>query len=180
MSQSDAPAKPALSILLASPRGYCAGVERAIAIVEQALLRYGPPVYVRHEIVHNRAVVEALEAKGAVFVDELSQIPHGPNPYTMPVIRWTRHTIEAKSPVEVRLGVSAVARRSTHPIDLRGLDRNLIFVEHDADERPADALAFHRYVQFQRVSSWRETEAPARFVFVPFFYEKKIDRSVER
>ena len=68
-------AKPPLTILLAQPRGFCAGVERAINIVEKALERYGRPVYVRHEIVHNRFVVESLEAKGAVFVDELDDVP---------------------------------------------------------------------------------------------------------
>ena len=66
-----------LTILLASPRGFCAGVERAIEIVERALARYGPPVYVRHEIVHNKRVVESLRAKGAVFVEELDEIPDG-------------------------------------------------------------------------------------------------------
>jgi 4-hydroxy-3-methylbut-2-enyl diphosphate reductase len=66
-----------MRILLASPRGFCAGVDRAIEIVEQALARFGPPVYVRHEIVHNRHVVEALKAKGAVFVDEPQQAPPG-------------------------------------------------------------------------------------------------------
>ena len=64
-------------ILLASPRGFCAGVERAIEIVEKALERYGPPVYVRHEIVHNKHVVESLRAKGAVFVEEIDDIPEG-------------------------------------------------------------------------------------------------------
>jgi len=66
---------PPLKVLLCSPRGFCAGVVRAIDSVEQALKRFGPPVYVRHEIVHNRYVVERLKAKGAVFVDELDQIP---------------------------------------------------------------------------------------------------------
>ncbi|CAN5239028.1 4-hydroxy-3-methylbut-2-enyl diphosphate reductase [soil metagenome] len=68
-------AKKPLTILLASPRGFCAGVDRAIQIVERALSRYGRPVYVRHEIVHNRFVVESLEAKGAIFVDELDEVP---------------------------------------------------------------------------------------------------------
>lgn len=67
--------KKPLTILLASPRGFCAGVDRAIQIVEQALKRYGRPVYVRHEIVHNRFVVENLEAQGAIFVDELDEVP---------------------------------------------------------------------------------------------------------
>lgn len=67
--------KPALKVLLCSPRGFCAGVVRAIDSVERALAIYGPPVYVRHEIVHNRYVVEALRAKGAIFVEELAEIP---------------------------------------------------------------------------------------------------------
>ena len=67
--------KKPLTILLASPRGFCAGVDRAIQIVERALERYGRPVYVRHEIVHNRFVVENLEAQGAIFVDELDEVP---------------------------------------------------------------------------------------------------------
>ncbi|MBM3650559.1 MAG: 4-hydroxy-3-methylbut-2-enyl diphosphate reductase, partial [Alphaproteobacteria bacterium] len=70
-----AQSKPPLTILLASPRGFCAGVDRAIQIVERAIERYGRPVYVRHEIVHNRYVVESLEAKGAIFVDELDEVP---------------------------------------------------------------------------------------------------------
>jgi 4-hydroxy-3-methylbut-2-enyl diphosphate reductase len=66
-----------MRVVLAQPRGFCAGVERAIEIVERALERYGPPVYVRHEIVHNQHVVERLRAKGARFVDELHEIPPG-------------------------------------------------------------------------------------------------------
>ncbi len=69
------PHKPALRVLLAGPRGFCAGVDRAIRVVEEALRRYGAPVYVRHEIVHNRTVVEELEKQGAVFVDELTEVP---------------------------------------------------------------------------------------------------------
>ena len=64
--------KPVLKVLLCSPRGFCAGVVRAIESVERALAIYGAPVYVRHEIVHNRYVVEGLRAKGAIFVEELS------------------------------------------------------------------------------------------------------------
>jgi 4-hydroxy-3-methylbut-2-enyl diphosphate reductase len=69
--------KAKLTILLAAPRGFCAGVDRAIQIVERALAKYGAPVYVRHEIVHNRFVVEGLEKKGAVFVKELDAVPEG-------------------------------------------------------------------------------------------------------
>jgi 4-hydroxy-3-methylbut-2-en-1-yl diphosphate reductase len=67
--------KPPLIVLLAAPRGFCAGVERAVAMVEQALVRFGAPVYVRREIVHNRFVVEQLAAQGAIFVSELDEVP---------------------------------------------------------------------------------------------------------
>jgi len=70
-------ALPALRLLIAAPRGFCAGVDRAIKIVELAIERFGPPVYVRHEIVHNRFVVDQLRGMGAVFVDELEQVPDG-------------------------------------------------------------------------------------------------------
>ncbi|MCB1485084.1 MAG: 4-hydroxy-3-methylbut-2-enyl diphosphate reductase, partial [Hyphomicrobiaceae bacterium] len=72
--------KAPLKILLAAPRGFCAGVDRAIQIVEQALQKFGAPVYVRHEIVHNRFVVDSLKAKGAIFVKELSEIPDTDQP----------------------------------------------------------------------------------------------------
>ena len=72
--------KPPLTVLLAAPRGFCAGVVRAIDIVERALALYGAPVYVRHEIVHNKFVVDDLKAKGAIFVDELDEIPAGDRP----------------------------------------------------------------------------------------------------
>lgn len=67
--------RPKLQILLCAPRGFCAGVVRAIDTVERALELYGAPVYVRHEIVHNRYVVDSLRAKGAIFVDHLDEIP---------------------------------------------------------------------------------------------------------
>ncbi len=67
----------ALKLLIAAPRGFCAGVDRAIEIVERAIRKYGAPVYVRHEIVHNRYVVDSLQAKGAIFVEELDEVPDG-------------------------------------------------------------------------------------------------------
>lgn len=69
--------RDALTVLVAAPRGFCAGVDRAIEIVERAIQKYGAPVYVRHEIVHNRYVVDALKEKGAVFVEELDEVPDG-------------------------------------------------------------------------------------------------------
>jgi len=86
--------KPKLTILLANPRGFCAGVERAIEIVEQALIKFGRPVYVRHEIVHNRYVVAGLEAKGAVFVEDLAAVPEG-----VPVI-FSAHGVPKSVPAE--------------------------------------------------------------------------------
>src|SRR5437588_6770201 len=74
---TDAIGKPPLRVLLCSPRGFCAGVVRAIDTVERALAHYGRPVYVRHEIVHNKYVVEGLRRKGAVFVEELDEVPDG-------------------------------------------------------------------------------------------------------
>jgi 4-hydroxy-3-methylbut-2-enyl diphosphate reductase len=75
MMSDNTQAQPQLSILLANPRGFCAGVDRAISIVERALELFSPPIYVRHEVVHNRYVVEDLKRRGAVFVDELEQVP---------------------------------------------------------------------------------------------------------
>ena len=83
-----------LKVILANPRGFCAGVERAIDIVERALAMYGPPVYVRHEIVHNRFVVESLQAKGAVFVEELDEVPE-----EVPVI-FSAHGVPKSIPKE--------------------------------------------------------------------------------
>src|SRR3954464_6874796 len=72
-----ATSKAPLTLMIAAPRGFCAGVDRAVRIVELALERYGAPVYVRHEIVHNKFVVDTLKAKGAIFVAELDQVPDG-------------------------------------------------------------------------------------------------------
>jgi 4-hydroxy-3-methylbut-2-enyl diphosphate reductase len=89
--------KPRLHVLLAGPRGFCAGVDRAIRIVEEALRRHGPPVYVRHEIVHNRFVVEGLERQGAVFVEELSEIPDDGQP-----VVFSAHGVPKSVPAEAR------------------------------------------------------------------------------
>ena len=91
---SPTPDPESLTVLLASPRGFCAGVDRAIQIVEACLAKYGRPVYVRHEIVHNRFVVESLEAKGAIFVDELDQVPDG-----APVV-FSAHGVPKAVPAE--------------------------------------------------------------------------------
>jgi len=95
-SPPDARTKPALTLLIAAPRGFCAGVDRAIEIVERAIDRYGAPVYVRHEIVHNRYVVDGLKAKGAIFVEELDEVPDG-----APVV-FSAHGVPKAIPAEAR------------------------------------------------------------------------------
>jgi 4-hydroxy-3-methylbut-2-enyl diphosphate reductase len=89
--------KPPLKVLLCSPRGFCAGVVRAIDTVERALERYGAPVYVRHEIVHNRHVVDSLRAKGAIFVEELAEIPDTGAP-----VVFSAHCVPKTVPDEAR------------------------------------------------------------------------------
>ncbi len=87
-------AKPRLRVVLCAPRGFCAGVVRAVDVVERALDVYGPPVYVRHEIVHNRFVVDQLKAKGVVFIDELGEAPAGPQPVIFSAHGVARSVIE--------------------------------------------------------------------------------------
>ena len=90
------PVKPPLQVVLASPRGFCAGVDRAILIVKEALRKNGPPVYVRHEIVHNRHVVEELKALGAVFVEELDECPDDA------VVVFSAHGVPKAVPAEAK------------------------------------------------------------------------------
>jgi len=114
-----APTQPR-SVLLASPRGFCAGVDRAIEIVERALAAYGPPVYVRHEIVHNQHVVSELAARGAIFVEDLSELPagahlifsaHGVSPSVREQARAQGlHTIDATCPLVTNVHVEAQQR----------------------------------------------------------------------
>jgi 4-hydroxy-3-methylbut-2-enyl diphosphate reductase len=123
---------PALTVLLAAPRGFCAGVDRAINVVEAALERYGAPVYVRHEIVHNRLVVEGLRRKGAVFVDELDEVPD-----SRPVI-FSAHGVPKAVPAEARRRglvyidatcplVSKVHREAEHH---HALGRRIVLIGH--------------------------------------------------
>ncbi|MES2698754.1 MAG: 4-hydroxy-3-methylbut-2-enyl diphosphate reductase [Pseudomonadota bacterium] len=124
--------KPALTMLIANPRGFCAGVDRAIEIVERALERYGAPVYVRHEIVHNRFVVDGLRAKGAVFVEELDEVPLG-----VPVV-FSAHGVPKSVPAEAEARqmiyvdatcplVSKVHRQAERQIEA---GRHIVFIGH--------------------------------------------------
>lgn len=88
---------PSLKILLCAPRGFCAGVDRAIQIVEKSLEKYGAPVYVRHEIVHNKYVVESLRAKGAIFVEELDEIPNDGQP-----VIFSAHGVPKSVPLDAK------------------------------------------------------------------------------
>ena len=121
--------RPPLTLYLAAPRGFCAGVDRAIKIVEVALEKYGAPVYVRHEIVHNRHVVETLERKGAVFIDELDEAPLD---------------VPAAGAVEAPLAVGALL------VQLEGVGGQIAdevpapVQHHHADVDEVDAAAEHR------------------------------------
>ena len=121
-----------IKLLIAAPRGFCAGVDRAIEIVERAIDLYGPPVYVRHEIVHNRFVVDGLKAKGAVFVEELDEVPDG-----VPVI-FSAHGVPKAIPAEASARglewldatcplVSKVHRQAERQI---GAGRHILFIGH--------------------------------------------------
>jgi 4-hydroxy-3-methylbut-2-enyl diphosphate reductase len=125
-------AKPPLVLLIAAPRGFCAGVDRAIEIVERSLERYGAPVYVRHEIVHNRYVVDSLKAKGAVFVEELDEVP-GDTP-----VVFSAHGVPKSVPAEAqRRGltyvdatcplVSKVHRQAERQLEA---GRHILFIGH--------------------------------------------------
>jgi 4-hydroxy-3-methylbut-2-en-1-yl diphosphate reductase len=132
---SDSPASelPPLNLLIAAPRGFCAGVDRAIEIVEKALERYGAPVFVRHEIVHNKYVVEGLKAKGAIFVKELDEVPDD-----APVV-FSAHGVPKAIPAEAKRRqllyvdatcplVSKIHRQAERQIE-KG--RHIIFIGHE-------------------------------------------------
>ena len=89
-----------LKILLSAPRGFCAGVERAIEIVEKSIQKYGAPVYVRHEIVHNKFVVDDLKSKGAIFVEELEEIADKSRP-----VIFSAHGVPKKIPEDASSGI---------------------------------------------------------------------------
>lgn len=126
-------ARPKLEILLAAPRGFCAGVDRAIQIVELALERHGAPVYVRHEIVHNKFVVDSLRDKGAVFVKELDEVPQGGH------VVFSAHGVPKSVPEDARNRqldyldatcplVSKVHRQAERQVEA---GRHILFIGHE-------------------------------------------------
>ncbi|HTG38966.1 4-hydroxy-3-methylbut-2-enyl diphosphate reductase [Sphingomonas sp.] len=124
--------KPMIELLIAAPRGFCAGVDRAIRIVELAIERYGAPVYVRHEIVHNKFVVDTLKAQGAIFVEELDQVPDG-----VPVV-FSAHGVPKAVPAKaVQRGLSyldatcpLVSKVHRQAERLVAAGRHIIFIGH--------------------------------------------------
>ena len=131
MTGQSAP-KRSLKLFLAAPRGFCAGVDRAIKIVELALEQHGSPVYVRHEIVHNRFVVDSLKAKGAVFVEELDEVPDGGH------VVFSAHGVPKSVPADAQARglayfdatcplVSKVHRQAERQVDA---GRHIIFIGH--------------------------------------------------
>lgn len=126
------PALPPLNLLIAAPRGFCAGVDRAIVIVERAIEKYGAPVYVRHEIVHNKYVVDSLKAKGAVFVEKLSEVPDD-----VPVV-FSAHGVPKAVPAKAQARglnyfdatcplVSKVHRQAERQVEA---GRHILFIGH--------------------------------------------------
>ncbi|WP_242124904.1 4-hydroxy-3-methylbut-2-enyl diphosphate reductase [Sphingobium sp. Sx8-8] len=124
--------RPPMKLLIAAPRGFCAGVDRAIIIVERAIEKYGAPVYVRHEIVHNKYVVDSLRAKGAIFVEELDQVPDG-----FPVV-FSAHGVPKAVPAKAQERgldyldatcplVSKVHRQAERQVDA---GRHILFIGH--------------------------------------------------
>lgn len=124
--------RPPLELLIAAPRGFCAGVDRAIIIVERAIEKYGSPVYVRHEIVHNKYVVDSLKAKGAIFVEELDEVPDG-----VPVV-FSAHGVPKAVPAKAEERglsyldatcplVSKVHRQAERQVEA---GRHIIFIGH--------------------------------------------------
>lgn len=172
---SGAAAKPPLRVVLCSPRGFCAGVDRAIQIVELALERFGAPVYVRHEIVHNRFVVDGLKAKGAVFVDELDEIPET----TQPVI-FSAHGVAKAVPamaqarnlfqIDATCPLVTKVHREAEIHHKRG--REIVLIGHAGHpevigtmgQLPDGAITLIQTVEEAQAFERRRTDAPLAFV----------------
>ncbi|RMI43105.1 4-hydroxy-3-methylbut-2-enyl diphosphate reductase [Streptomyces triticirhizae] len=123
-------------VLLAAPRGYCAGVDRAVIAVEQALEQYGPPIYVRHEIVHNKYVVRTLEKKGAIFVEETSEVPEGE------IVIFSAHGVAPEVHREAERGRLAtidatcplVTKVHKEAVRFASQDYDILLIGHDGHE----------------------------------------------
>ncbi|MEN7536504.1 4-hydroxy-3-methylbut-2-enyl diphosphate reductase [Aurantiacibacter flavus] len=174
-------AKLPLTVLIAAPRGFCAGVDRAIEIVERALQRYGAPVYVRHEIVHNKYVVENLRAKGAVFVEELDEVPadghvvfsaHGV-PKSVPAEAERRELtyLDATCPL-----VSKVHRQAERQIEK---DRHIIFIGHEGHPEVIGTMGQVEPGQMTLVETVKDVAALPFAQDVPLAYLSQTTLSVD-
>jgi 4-hydroxy-3-methylbut-2-enyl diphosphate reductase len=166
-------AKPPLHLVIAAPRGFCAGVDRAIRIVELAIERWGAPVYVRHEIVHNKFVVDALKAQGAVFVAELDQVPDG-----VPVV-FSAHGVPKAVPAKAEARgltyvdatcplVSKVHRQAERLVEQ---GRHILFVGHAGHPEVIGTFGQVPEGQMTLIESVADAEAvqpadPARLAFL--------------
>jgi len=177
---SPSDAKP-LKLLIAAPRGFCAGVDRAIEIVEKSLERYGAPVYVRHEIVHNKYVVEGLKAKGAIFVKELDEVPddapvvfsaHGV-PKSVPAEAERREMIylDATCPL-----VSKVHRQAERLIEK---DMHIIFIGHEGHPEVIGTMGQVRPGQMTLVENIEDVDKLPYDSDVPLAYLTQTTLSVD-
>ena len=148
-----------MEVFLAQPRGFCAGVVRAIEIVERALEKYGPPVYVRHEIVHNKYVVESLKNKGAIFVEDLSEVPR------KAVTVFSAHGV-ARSVEEEASAAACPVLNATCPLVTKvhnqgkrymSKGRHLILIGHAGHPEVEGTMG-----QFPRPSCWSRTWTMSR------------------
>ena len=148
-----------MEVYLAQPRGFCAGVVRAIEIVERALEKYGPPVYVRHEIVHNKYVVESLKNKGAIFVEDLSEVP--PHAVTVFSAHGVARSVEEEASTRGLPVLNATCPLVTKVYNqgkrYMSKGRALILIGHDGhpEEREPWGRFQGRFCWFRTSTTWR-------------------------
>jgi len=155
-------------VLLANPRGFCAGVDRAIDIVNQALKKFGPPIYVRHEVVHNKAVVDELKSKGVIFVDELSEVPQSSH------VIFSAHGVSEKVEKEAAL-LNLLSFDATCPLVTKvhsevqrhvRAGRDIILIGHEGHPEVEGTLGRHNPINSNSKIYLVQDEREARSVIV--------------
>jgi len=155
-------------ILLANPRGFCAGVDRAIDIVNQALKKFGPPIYVRHEVVHNKTVVEELKSKGVIFVDELNEVPQSSH------VIFSAHGVSEKVEKEAE-GFNLLSFDATCPLVTKVHDevrrhvnagRDIILIGHEGHPEVEGTLGRHNPINTNSNIYLVQDEEEARLLSV--------------